>query len=371
MSPVHDTRLPPRHLVLLDVHHAHMQVLRGLAHSRPAQLRLTVVTPAAKLIHPPRVADLVTGASTPAACTLPLAALIARCGARHVAAGVGALNPQARRLTLAQGDTLDYDLLSLDMRPSMDRDSIEDALPGARTHALFYRPVERFVGVWEQLAALRPGRRLHLVVVGGALDAVELALACHHGLNTQAQRPPGSRVSLVTGGPPPGAGEPPALQARVQRALLRRQITVLPERCTGFAPGEVLLANGARLQCDAPVLVLDTQAPPWLRASGLALQASGDVAIQPSLQSLSQPEVFAVERARSPQRGDALLASLRAALADAPPPPAPPPRQKLTLLNCGDGRSLGAWGAWSFEGRWVRALQSRLERRFLRAEAAP
>jgi len=68
-----------------------------------------------------------------------------------------------------------------------------------------------------------------------------------------------------------GANYPPAVQARIQRALERMQITVLQERATGTTANAVLLANGAKLACDVPLLATGAQAPGWLQTSGLAL----------------------------------------------------------------------------------------------------
>lgn len=363
---MHPQPLPcptPQHLVLLGVTHAHLHVLRGLAQSRPAQLQLTVVTSADEAMYLPTVADLVAGQHTPDQCQLPLAALIERCGARHEVSGIQTLDAQARRLTLTQGRSVNYDWLSLDLPPTMHRETIEAAMPGARAHALFYRPVERFARLWSQLAALHPEQPLHLAVVGGGLDAVELALACHHGIHRLSQRPAGSRVSLVTGGTVPGAGESTGLRQRMVQALKSARITVLPERCTGFALGEVQLANGARLRCDAPILATDTPAPPWLRDSGLALTEAGALALNAGGQSQSHGEVFAAEAHSTSGSGPALLASLRAAWSNQPLTTRTQARSHLKLMSCGNGRALGAWGGLSFEGRWVWALKRWLDHR--------
>ena len=84
---------------------------------------------------------------------------------------------------------LDYDLLSLDTGPVMDR----DALPGAREHGLFVRPIEHFVELFERLRALAETRSLEVVVIGAGAAGVELALALVWRLG------PTHNVSLVSG----------------------------------------------------------------------------------------------------------------------------------------------------------------------------
>jgi hypothetical protein len=34
------------------------------------------------------------------------------------------------------------------------------------------------------------------------------------------------------------------------------------------------------------------------------------------------------------------------------------------LLSTGDGRAIGEWKRWSFEGRWCWRLKDRIDRRF-------
>jgi hypothetical protein len=150
---------------------------------------------------------------------------------------------------------------------------------------------------------------------------------------------------LVTGGEPPAAAYPQAVQARVQRALRRLNVTLIPETCVGVEVGALLLANGARLVCDAPVLAVGTQAPAWLADSGLALDEAGYLAVNAFQQSTSHPRVFAagdvasrvdVPHARNGvhavRAGVPLLANLRAAMHRTPPDLAVP-RRRLRLQD--------------------------------------
>src|SRR2546423_4744041 len=224
----------------------------------------------------------VAGHYTLAECTIAVAALARAAQAEFVASAVTSLNPRARKLVLSDGRTLAYDALSLDTGGVMDR----DAIPGAREHALFVRPIEHLARLVDDLFAR--GRPQHVVVVGGGAAGVELALALQHRLGGEA------RVSLVTGGPPPLPAYSDAVQARARRVLRRHGVTVFEHACAHVDAERVVLASqGGRLACDAAVMAIGSVAPSWVRESGLALDAQGFVATGPTLQSQSHPEGFA------------------------------------------------------------------------------
>ena len=366
-----------RHLVLLGAGHAHVQVLQGLARSRPAGLDITLIAPGARQLYSGMVPGFVAGHYELDECAIPLQGLLARCGARHLPSSAVALNAGACNVALASGQTVAYDWLSLNTGSEMDRNRIEAQMPGARAHALFVRPMDAFVQRWPDVAALARQRLLHIAVVGAGAAGLELAMAAAHAL-AAPPAVPGSRVTLIAGRQPPGAGYPPGAQRRIARALQRLRIDVVQQACAGMAPGFIHLADGSRLACDVPLLAVGAQAPPWLAGSGLALDADGFVAVNAFQQSISHPAVFAAgdvaSRADSPharsgvyavRAGLPLLANLRAALQGAPLAAYAPQRRTLNLLSCGGRHAIAVWGGFSVEGGWVWRWKDRIDRRFV------
>jgi pyridine nucleotide-disulfide oxidoreductase family protein len=367
-----------KRIVLLGGGHAHVHVLQALAREPIAGAELLLVTPFARQMYSGMVPGLVAGHYAVDQCVIPLAPLAqaARVPLRETQAV--ALDAGQRELRLADGESIGYDLLSLDTGSVMDRDRI----PGAREHGLFVRPIEHFVRLLDPLLALARERVLDVVVVGGGAAGVELAMALQHRLSGQGDER--ARVALVTGGPPPLFGYPQTVIERGLKALAARRITVFQDSCARIEAGALHLGSGARLACDAPVIATGGDAPPYLQGSGLQLDERGFVLTGATLQSVSHPEVLAAgdvaTRADAPhprsgvhavRAGPPLAANLRAlATGGTPQPHAPQPRT-LNLLSCGSRFAIGSWGGWSTQGRWVWWWKDRIDRAFIARYAPP
>jgi len=366
-----------KRLVLLGGGHAHVHVLHDFARQPPPGVQLTLVTPLARQVYSGMVPGLVAGHYLLDACTIPLAPLAAAAGARIVEAAATGLDAAARRVVLTHGETVDYDLLSVDTGGTIDRSRIR----GAREQGLFVRPIEHFVRLLDGLVDLASRRVLDVVVVGAGAAGVELAMALQHRLSGHGEER--ARVAVVTGGPPPLAGYPAVVIERGRRALAKRRITVFREPCVEIVDGAVVLQSGARLACDAPVIATGVDAPTWLAGCGLALDERGFVATGATLQSLSHPEVLAAgdvaTRADAPhaksgvyavRAGPPLAANLRRLAGGGEPLPYRPQPRTLNLISCGSRHAIAAWGDWSADGRWVWWWKDAIDRRFVRRYTA-
>jgi pyridine nucleotide-disulfide oxidoreductase family protein len=361
-----------KRLLLLGGGHAHVHVMKAIAQEPIADARLMMVTPFARQMYSGMVPGLVAGLYQESECSIPLAPLASAAGITLVEAWATALDADARRVTLSDGRVAEYDLLSIDTGPVMDR----EAIAGARVHGLFVRPIEHFVRLLPALWTLAGKRAIDLVVIGGGAAGFELALGFARRMQSLGDG--ASRIMLVTGGGEPLAGYPPALVRRAGRMLWARGITVLQEQCVGIDAGHVRLGNGARVACDAPVIAVGTAAPGWLAGSGLALDTQGFVATGPTLQSTSHPQVFAAgdvaSRADAPhprsgvyavRAGPPLADNLRRAIGGVALRTYRPQARSLNLLSSADGRALLAWGPWSANGRWIWRLKDRIDRAFI------
>ncbi len=417
------TSQPTRHLVLLGAGlvHVHLlahlhQHLYGKAGQHPnvkagqhpranvgphplAGAQVTLITPGPQLIYGPMLAGFVAGRHTLEDCSIALepllAPLVAQGNIRWLRGRATSIDATARRLQLDDGQDVAFDCLSINTAPRQDREALEVALPGAREHGLFVYPVDTFCALWPRVTDLAATRALRVAVIGGLANtttgiatdigvsnwpnarlltvqtaelAIELALAIRHRL-------PGSAVTLITGGPPLGDGEPALVQKRLAEALRQRNVTVLADAATRLEGGQILLASGARLACDVPVIATGANPPPWLGASGLATDSQGQIAVDANAQSTSHPHVFATGQS-TPGSRYALFKSVRKSAQVSAPVAQKTPVDRLLaehgqlgqlsqhglrLISCGDGQAVAAWGRYAASGRWAGWLKHRLD----------
>ncbi len=380
-------------LLLLGGGHAHVHVLSRLAQQRPADLDITVVTPYPYQTYSGMVPGLVAGRYSETDCQIPLEPLIRAAGAKWVRARCSGIDAAGRRARLSPAGKsrsqdeilppdLPYHLLSIDTGPVIDRQRLEEQMPGAADNALIVRPIEVFASLWPQVLEQAQQRALSVAVIGAGAAGLELLFAAEQCLRTRGAA--GARFTLITGGVEPAASYPAGLQARVLRRLKRLNITVLRDTCVGLAPGVVKLGSGTELACDVPLIAIGAHAPAWLQGSGLALSESGHVLVNEFQQSTSHPEVFAAgdvcARNDRPhprngvyavRAGPPLASNLLAAHEGQPLKPHHPPAHTLNLISCGAGHAIASWGPLHAEGGWVWRWKDHIDRAFMARNTPP
>ncbi len=364
-----------KHLMLLGAGHAHVHVLSQLsrmAQQGPLLYSVTLVAPYPRQLYSGMVPGFVAGHYALDDCAIALGAFLANSGVRWLQRSVTALDANAKRVTLDDGTVLDFDWLSINTGPVLDRQKIEEVMPGAGANALFVRPIEDFGASWQAIMDRDEGKPQRVAVIGGGAAGIELAMAIGHRLA-------GTSVTLVAGGKAVGANYTGKVQRRIDQALKKRDITVLLDKVVAIDADNIAMESGASLACDLPLLVTGADAPPWLIGSGLTLDERGFVAVDAYQRSTSHPQVFAAgdvstrmdrKLARSGvyavRAGTALAHNLSAALAGEPLREHQPPRNTLNLLSCGDHEAIASWGPFSAQGAWVWRLKDRIDRGFIR-----
>ena len=361
-------------LLLVGGGHAHVEVLRRFARSKPASMALCLVTPAPALTYSGMVPGVIAGHYALADAQIDLVPLAAAAGARLVLGSVAALDPVARCATLQDGAVEPFDLASLDVGAAPAAD-----LPGARAHAIPVRPLEALVVDVEALrAAVRRGVAARIAVVGGGAAGIELVLALAWRLRGGADAGDGA-FTLVTDQPEIAAGLPAGVGRRLARILAAHRVTVAAGAAAGAIDAHgIVLTDGRRVDASTVILATPAMPAPWLRASGLACDAQGFVRVDSTLRSVSHPVVFAVgdcatqddaPRPRSGvyavRAGPPLAANLRSALASTALRTYRPRRHALALIATGDRRAVASRPPWSAEGAWVWRWKDHIDRRFV------
>ncbi len=247
------------------------------------------------------------------------------------------------------------------------------------------KPIDGFLRRFERVrdAVRAAGGKISIAVVGGGAGGVELILAMAKRLRAELRDAGRDETqlafTLVSGSPTLLPAMPLRMGARIAETLKERRIDVLCDaRVVRVDAHALRLADGREHPADIVVWTTQAKAAPWLRETGLALDADGFIRIGPTLQSISHPEVFAagdvatMEGAARPKsgvfavrQGKPLAENLRRIVASRTPVTHRPQRDAMYLLATADGSAIGTRNGLVFEGAWVWRWKDRIDRRFM------
>ncbi|MDZ4729522.1 MAG: FAD-dependent oxidoreductase [Xanthomonadales bacterium] len=364
-------------LVLAGGGHAHLSVLQALAEREISGVEVVLVTPSEFQDYSGMLPGWIAGHYALPQCQINLQHLVQSGNVRMVTSEIADMNADQRCVRLADGQRIEYDLLSLDTGSEIDTSLLE--LTGDKL--LPAKPLAEFFSAWPRIlsqATDQPSYRL--VIVGGGAAGVELALAARHAFKLAGID---RRVELVVSEGGLLEGHAHGVKRRVMRFIDSVNIVVHRLSAVGTPEG-VLLADGTHLPANRVIAATGKRAPCWLKMSKLKLDEAGFIAVDGQQRSLSHSNVFAagdvcarqdmvVERSgvHAVHSGPILAANLRVTLTDGTLKTYRPRRHSLYLLACGPQYAIASWGPFSAEGKWVWRWKDWIDRRFVERFSGP
>jgi NADH dehydrogenase FAD-containing subunit len=337
---------------------AHLQVLAAFKAAPRADTDVHLVAPYDRVVHTGMLAEMVSGYYGVQDCIIDLKQLLAN---SHIKISYGTatrIDTTTGDVHLSNGDVVHYDVLSLNSTPMVDRDAVDQDIPGAKEHAVFVYPAEQFAKLWPQVLGHAAQRALRISVVGAQGSSAALAMALQHRL-------PHCRVTLITGPMPAASDYPSNVQQRVRKALKHHNITALHDNCVAIHADHIALQSGASVSCDIPLLAYQSNNHAWLQGSGLTVDSGGILSTNPYGQYLSDTKIFCV-RGNTENSAHALLENLRAVLDDRSAKAPIVLRSGLSPITCGRRHAISSWGSMSFQGNLAWRLHNVINQRWIR-----
>lgn len=366
-----------KRLVLAGGGHSHLFVLEALAQDPLPDCEVTLIN---KTLHAPysgMLPGLIAGLYDFDACHIDLARLAHKANVRFVQGSVIGADVTQQQLSLADGTTLAYDVLSINTGSTPPLAET----PGADGAVLSIKPIEDFLVSWKNLhqrltASEKPCR---IAVVGGGVGSVELALAMQHALRTDHGAAHPTQFEIVCDTAEILAMHNALVRRRFKRVLAERGILVRANsRVVAVAGNALLFQQGGKAAFDAIIWVTGATPAPWPRRAGIATNEQGFVLINETLQSLSHGNIFAVgdvaTRADQPRpksgvyavrQGPPLAINLRRALMQKALVSYAPQQRALALISTGNPYAVASWGPLAFAGHWVWRWKDNIDRRFI------
>ena len=376
-----------RHLVLAGAGHGQLDLLAALVRERLDGWDVSLVTPQPDFHYSGMLPAVIAGTLSPTAATIPVAAIARAAGIQVHVASVTALDAPARTLTLSNGATLPFDLLSLDVGSSA---SGLDTL-GAREHAFAMRPFSAALGLISRLDMVfrqrARGETIPIAVVGAGAGGVEIALALRARVLSAGFTPQVTIIDAAASDGLPLPGFSAVSRTAAHASLSRRGVAVIGGTVTAVTSDAVMVTtqqHESAVTSAATAWVSGPSAHRWLASSGLTCDAAGYPIASSALALASSNDTSSIfgagdcivlrDASATPKAGvyavrmAPVLASSVLAAAHGVRSRATfsPQRDYLALLSTSDGSAILRWRAVTVESRWAQLLKTWIDDRYLR-----
>ena len=315
---------------------------------------------------------------------IDLAALCERAGAKLILAETKGLDLQTGKLHFADHESIAFDALSI---------GVGSVPAGWKKHEgasslVPIKPMQTFLGRLNTVVDLvkdpnsngsvTRSTAIRFAIVGGGVASVEIAL-CLSQLFEKQKLSGVFSIEIFTSSDRVAEGMTPRSVHKIERILASRNIAITTgHRVTQVGNDFIETENGSRYESDVVIWATGAAAPPLLGKLNLQTDKRGFIATSKTLQSLTDPRVFAVGdsgtilESPSPKAGvyavrqcPILWHNLRALLSGGTTKQFIPQSDFLKLLNTGDGKALLQYGPFSIHARWCWHLKTWIDKRFV------
>ncbi|WP_368345257.1 selenide, water dikinase SelD [Pelagovum sp. HNIBRBA483] len=354
-----------RDLVLIGGGHAHALFLRMWGMKPLAGVRVTVIDPAPAAAYSGMLPGFVAGHYQADELSIDLVRLCRFAGARYVAAAATGIDRHAKQVLVEGRPPIAYDVASIDVGIHSKME-----VKGFAEHAVAVKPLWRFAEAWNRFTVTsNAGSRV--VIIGGGIAGVELALAAKYALGDNAEVCIVDRAKLLS-------GFRKHTRDNLLEALRRAKISWREGiEVSTIEAGKVCFRNGQELPADMVLGAAGARPHAWLQETGLNL-VDGFVVVDETLRA-SDESIFAVgdcaHLSFSPRpkagvfavrQGPVLFENLRAALSGNALRNYRPQKDYLKLISLGGKSALAEKFGRSLQGPFLWTLKDRIDRNFMR-----
>ena len=371
-----------RDIVLVGGGHSHVGVLRRFGMHPLPGVRLTVICRDTHTPYSGMLPGYIAGHYSYDEVHIDLSRLARFAGARFIRDEALALDRDAGKVLCRNRPPVQYDCLSINIGSTPQMSNVA----GAAEHAVPVKPINGFNERWQLLLdrVRKHAGVTRIAVVGGGAGGIELTLAMQYRLRNElraaGRNPDELRFHLLTSSAVILPTHNASVRRTFERVLAHRGVDLhCNAEVNEVSTARLQTAGGETVDADEIVWVTRAGGAPWLRETGLALDADGFIKVTDTLQTVTDPKVFAagdiasmvdhpLEKAGvfAVRQGAPLAENLRRAVEGKALAPYRPQTSWLALISTGDQYAVASRGALGFQGAWVWRWKDWIDRRFMR-----
>jgi selenide,water dikinase len=285
-----------RDIVLIGGGHSHVGVLHMFAMKPLPGVRLTVICTDTDTPYSGMLPGYIAGHYAFDEVHIDLRRLAAFAGARYYLDEVIGIDRASRRVLCRHRPPVPYDALSINIGSTPQLAQVA----GAGEHALPVKPIRRFNERWLALlerVCQQPGA-MTLALVGAGAGGVELTLAMQYRLRREwvalGRDPDELHFHLFSADPQILSTHNARVRDAFDRELAARGVVVhRGAKVTQVSAGRLQTDSGEVLAADEIIWVTQAGGAAWLGDTGLALDEKGFIRVRDTLQTETDPVIFA------------------------------------------------------------------------------
>lgn len=361
-----------KHLVLVGGGHAHMTTMLNLRDYIDRGHRVTLVSPSPYQYYSGMGPGLLGGTYRPEQVRFHIRKMVEKRGGKFVEDRVVRIEASPRRLVLASGNSLDYDIASFNTGSSVPMEKAG----AAGDDVIAVKPIQNLLGARRWILEQVRNSTVDLLVVGGGPAGLELAGNLWRLVNEAGGK---AHISLVAGGRLMG-GFPEKVRQFALESLGQRGIRMIEgAKTTHVADGRAVLTDGSTLGYDMAFIAAGITPSTLFRESGLPVGEDGGLLVNNSLQSVASPELFGGGDCISLQgqpldkvgvyavrENPILHHNLLAALEGSELETFEPQKDYMLIFNLGNHRGIFVKNGWVWHGRPAFYLKDWIDRKFMK-----
>ena len=365
-------------LLLIGGGHSHVEVIRQFAHRPVAGVRITLVSPSTHTPYSGMLPGLIAGHYSFRQCHIDLPALARTANCHYVEAAINGVHADAGFAFCDNGETLAYDVASIDIGSTPATLGIE----GATRHGLKVKPTEYFLREWDKILECAMHGNLpaglRIAVAGGGAAGVEVMLSVQHCLSRRGYTT--GQYAIVTDGSELLAGHNANTRGYFRRVLDERAVAVhLGQTVVAVTRDAIVCASGQKVGADLVIWATGAAPAIWPDACDLAVDERGFIRVDQTLKVIGRQNLFAsgdiasmdgFPRPRSGvyavRQGPPLAENLRCVLEGRPLRRYHPQPRALALISTGNRYAVASRGRLFARGAWVWRWKDWIDRRFMK-----
>ena len=371
-----------RDIVLIGGGHSHVGVLLMFAMKPLPGVRLTVICTDTDTPYSGMLPGYIAGHYGFDEVHIDLRRLAAFAGARYYKDEVIGIDRASRKVLCRHRPPVTYDALSINIGSTPQLAQVA----GASEHAVPVKPIRRFNERWLALlerVCQQPGA-MTIALVGAGAGGVELTLAMQYRLRREllalGRDPDELHFHLFSADPQILSTHNARVRDAFDHVLAARGVVVhRSAKVTQVSAGRLQTDSGEVLAADEIVWVTQAGGAAWLRDTGLALDEKGFVRVRDTLQTETDPVIFAagdcaamidhpLEKAGvfAVRMARPLAENLRRTLLGGSLIHYRPQQRWLALISTGDRHAIASRGRFYARGDLVWRWKDWIDRRFMR-----